>query len=147
MNKLTISGFSAVMLGVCLSATAAQPTEVVTVEAAREVTVGRSATTGAPIKEISIAYRVSYADLDLKTKDGAATLENRVREAAQQGCKELDEKYPLSDSPVPKNCVQETVNRAMVDARKAIPGWASETAPKGDWKKVSLGEQPKGKIV
>ncbi len=120
MNKLAISGVGAVMLAACMAATAADPTEVVTVEAAREITVGRSATTGAPIKEISITQRVSYADLDLKTADGAASLEKRVREAAQQGCKELDEKYPLADTPVPKNCVQETTNRAMVDARKAI---------------------------
>ena len=72
----------------------AQAMEVVTVEAVREIVVGKSPI-GAPIKELTIRSRVSYADLDLTTASGAATLEKRVRDAAASSCKEIKVDVPV----------------------------------------------------
>ena len=63
----------------------AQAMEVVTVEAVREIIVGKSPI-GAPIKELTIRSRVSYADLDLTTATGVATLEQRTQCRASPSC-------------------------------------------------------------
>ena len=73
----------------------AQAMEVVTVEAVREIVVGKSPI-GAPIKELTIRSRVSYADLDLTTAAGTATLEKRVKDAAVSSCKEIKVDVPVA---------------------------------------------------
>lgn len=63
--------------GVC-----AQVPEGVVVTGSRAVTakIGQS-NIGATINEVTLAYRISYADLDLSSGNGQAMLERRVREA------------------------------------------------------------------
>ncbi|HXW09360.1 MAG TPA: UrcA family protein [Steroidobacteraceae bacterium] len=95
-----------------------QAMEVVTVEAVREIIVGKSPI-GAPIKELSIRSRVSYADLDLTTADGAAALEKRVKETAVSTCKELKVQIPAEGSTEEK-CVKEAMEGAAPQVAAAI---------------------------
>jgi UrcA family protein len=92
--------------------------EVVTVEAVREIVVGTS-TIGAPIRELSIRSRVSYADLDLTTDGGVSTLKKRVKDAASSACSEIK-----VDNPVPgwtvERCIKDAVNGAMPQIDKAV---------------------------
>jgi UrcA family protein len=96
----------------------AQAMEVVTVEAVREIIVGKSAI-GAPIKELTIRSRVSYADHDLTTAAGAETLEKRVRETAASSCKEIKVDVPVDGWTVDR-CIREATDDAMAQVAKAI---------------------------
>jgi UrcA family protein len=96
----------------------AQAMEVVTVEAVREIVIGKSPI-GAPIKELTIRSRVSYADLDLTTATGAATLEKRVKDTAASSCKEIKVDVPVDGWTV-ERCVRESTTDAMAQVTKAI---------------------------
>jgi UrcA family protein len=96
----------------------AQAMEVVTVEAVREIVVGKSPI-GAPIKELTIRSRVSYADLDLTSAAGAATLEKRVKDAAVTSCKEIKVDVPVQGWTVDR-CIKEATDDAMVQVNKAV---------------------------
>lgn len=98
----------------------AGPMETVTVTGSRAVTekdVGRS-NIGAPIREVSLSYRVSAADLDLTSSAGKAELEKRVKAAASAACKELD-RLALGNptSPDDATCVKKAVDEAMAKVR------------------------------
>ena len=73
------------------------------------------------LPEISVDYKVKYSDLDLSTNSGAVELQNRVKEAATQACKQLAVLYPNSTEGVGKeSCVEAAQRKAMVDANQAI---------------------------
>jgi UrcA family protein len=95
-----------------------QAMEVVTVEAVREIVVGKSAI-GAPIKELSIRSRVSYADLDLTTAAGLEALEKRVKETAVSTCKEMKVQIPAEGSTEEK-CVKEAIDGATPQITAAV---------------------------
>jgi len=95
-----------------------QPIETVTVEAAREVTVGQT-TTGIRISEITVRSRVSYADLDLTTDAGVKALKDRIHAAAAEACKEMNVRVPAEGSSV-ETCTRDAVKSAMVEADQAI---------------------------
>jgi UrcA family protein len=95
-----------------------QAMEVVTVEAVREIVVGKSAI-GAPIKELSIRSRVSYADLDLTTPAGVQALEKRVRDTAVSTCKEIKIDVPAEGSSVDK-CIKEALEGATPQINSAV---------------------------
>jgi UrcA family protein len=95
-----------------------QAMEVVTVEAVREIVVGKSPI-GAPIKELSIRSRVSYADLDLATADGVAALEKRVKDTAVSTCKELKVEIPAEGSTEEK-CIKEAIAGAAPQIAAAV---------------------------
>ena len=94
--KVTKLALLAVAAGCTLASQGllAQAMEVVTVEAVREIVVGKSPI-GAPIKELTIRSRVSYADLDLTTAAGAETLDKRVKDTAASSCKEIKVDVPV----------------------------------------------------
>jgi UrcA family protein len=96
-----------------------QLTEV-TVSAAREtkIVVGHSAI-GAPVEQITVTRRVSYADLDLASKSGADALEKRVNETAKSSCEDLDKHYPLETSTA-GDCTNAAIKLAMVQVREAV---------------------------
>lgn len=96
----------------------AQPMEVVTVEAASEIVIGRSPS-GAPIKEIKIKSTVSYADLDLTTDAGAKELEKRIRETATSTCNQIRLDLEAPGSTVEK-CIRDAVAGGMAQANEAI---------------------------
>jgi UrcA family protein len=95
-----------------------QAMEVVTVEAVREITVGKSPI-GAPIKEMSIRSRVSYADLDLTTAAGVEALQKRVRDTATSTCKEIKVDVPAEGSTVDK-CIKEAIDGAAPQIDAAV---------------------------
>ena len=96
----------------------AESMEVVTVEAARTQKVAQTRY-GVPVREITIASRVSYADLDLKTQQGAEELGKRIREAATSSCKEMDVKFPV-EGYGEADCIKHAVDGAMSEANKII---------------------------
>jgi UrcA family protein len=81
----------------------------------------------APIYSISLSYRVSYSDLDLSTKAGAAALEKRVQAAAATACKEVRRVYPEAE-PGGSACAKQAVDEAMVKVREVVA--AAGAAPK-----------------
>lgn len=98
----------------------AQAPEGVIVTGSRIVTekIGQS-TIGAPINEVSLTYRVSYADLDLSSSDGQTMLEKRVREAANAACKEIGRSHPdAMQSDL--ECARKAIDQAMVQVREVI---------------------------
>lgn len=95
-----------------------QAMEVVTVEAVREIIVGKSPI-GAPIKELSIRSRVTFADLDLTTAAGAAALQKRVDDTAKSTCKEIKVDVPAEGSSVEK-CVKDALAGAQPQIDQAI---------------------------
>jgi len=95
-----------------------QAMEVVTVEAVREIIVGKSAI-GAPIKELSVRSRVSYADLDLATPAGADALKKRVEDVAKSSCKEIKVDVPAEGSTVDK-CIKDAIAGAAPQIDKAV---------------------------
>lgn len=98
----------------------AQSPEGVTVTGSRiaRETIG-SSTIGAPIDEVSLSYRVSYSDLDLTSSGGKATLERRVRAAADAACAEISRLYPDA-KPGDAACVEAAVDAAMVKVHELV---------------------------
>jgi UrcA family protein len=121
MNYLKSASSLALAATACLLASPganAQSMEVVTVEAVREIVVGKSAI-GAPIKEMTIRSRVSYADLDLTTESGANELTKRIKDTATSTCKEIKVDVPVAGWTV-ERCIKEAVDGAMVQAKTAV---------------------------
>jgi UrcA family protein len=99
----------------------------VTITGTREVamTVGRTST-GRQVEMIQMVRRVSYADLDLATRVGAAQLAKRIDDAAKKDCKDLFTLYPGGSSGgigalgTEGPCVKNAVDGAMVQAKAAM---------------------------
>src|SRR5262252_489873 len=73
------------------------------------------------LPEVSVDYKVHYADLDLSTHSGATQLEKRIRDAATQACQQLATLYPASTEGVGKDsCVESATKKAMAEANQAI---------------------------
>lgn len=76
-----------------------------------------SKTSATGIEVVTVSRSVSYADLNLSQSPDQITLENRVHQAAEEACKEIDRRYPKTTyAPIPANqdCVGTAVNQAMV---------------------------------
>lgn len=71
-----------------------------------------------PITQYELRYRVSYADLDLATTNGADALKKRVRDAAQSACKDIDKlnRFPDQDPA----CARKAESNAMPEVDAAI---------------------------
>jgi UrcA family protein len=97
-----------------------QDVEGVVVKGSRMVTenIGRSPS-GVPISEISLSYKVSYADLDLTSNEGKVALEKRVSDAARAACKEISRLHPGA-KPDDVDCAKAAVDEAMIRVREAI---------------------------
>ena len=104
-------------LAIATGAAIAQPTEVVTVEAARSIKTPAPSSV-ATVREVSLKGWVRYSDLDLATSAGASELQKRIEQTAKSLCKEIDDTYPLIEGS--DDCVKNAINSAMADARKAI---------------------------
>lgn len=73
------------------------------------------------LPEVSVDYKVHYADLNLATASGAAQLEKRIRDAATQACQQLATLYPASTEGAGKDsCVESATKKAMAEANQAI---------------------------
>jgi UrcA family protein len=77
-----------------------------------EITVTRVAP-GSPVHVVSLARRVSYADLNMNTPTASAELERRISDAAVEVCKRLDERFPDA-TPHGRACIEIAVKDALV---------------------------------
>jgi UrcA family protein len=76
-----------------------------------EITVTRIAQ-GSPVHIVSLARRVSYADLNMNAPTASAELERRISDAAIDVCKRLDERFPDA-TPNGRACIETAVKDAL----------------------------------
>jgi UrcA family protein len=107
--------------GLCVTAAALAdqlPTITIGAGVTSKSVIGHSEL-GIPLEQVSITYRVSYADLDLRTVVGAAELNKRVKEPAHAACKQLDDLYPLEEKNEPQ-CARTAIAQASSQVEHAI---------------------------
>jgi UrcA family protein len=84
---------------------------------------------GEPIDRYTFTTPVNVDNLDLSTPAGVAELNKRVREAAKEGCDELQQAAaPMDLLADDKTCVQEATAAAMARTRAAIAAAKSADA-------------------
>jgi UrcA family protein len=109
--------------GMAAAKPAPEPTEQVTVFAPYLVQKAFVGPTRSPVQVITISRAVSYHDLDLKTEAGAASLEARVKQAADDICRELDRRYPRTVyAPIAggRNCAQFAADTSLIEVREIV---------------------------
>lgn len=114
----SVAGLAGSLL-IASSSAFAQEKEEVTIVAPREMvkTVGRGMT-GAPIREVSLTFAVSLADLDLTRAADYAEAEKRINETAAEACKQLDRMYPLMEpDPV---CAKKTADGGQAELKTIV---------------------------
>jgi UrcA family protein len=72
-----------------------------------------------PWEKVSLSNAVTYADLDLRTRDGAHELHRRVWEAAQNVCAQLADAYPVYEMNG-TSCLKTAYENGTVRANAAI---------------------------
>lgn len=76
------------------------------------------------VTTVSVSREVAFRDLDLTTPDGRFALQERVKQAASDACRELDRRLPARTNAiaVPENrhCVQNTIADAMPRVRRLV---------------------------
>jgi len=114
IKLVAVSAAAALISGLAL----AQGVPEVKVQATRVIntaisakTVGRTSS-GVPIKEITLSYGVSAEGLDLSTNTGATAFEQRVKDAAEQACKDISHQYPDA-TPGDAQCAKTAADAAM----------------------------------
>jgi len=80
--------------------------------------VGRT-TSGIPVVEVSLSYRVSLAGLELSTKYGADEAGRLVNAAAEAACKEIGRQYPNA-TPSDRACAKAASDKAMVRVHELV---------------------------
>jgi UrcA family protein len=68
--------------------------------------------------EVSMSVRVPYGDLDMRSADGAAELDRRIKVAADYVCDQLERRYPQG-SPETFYCAKEAVRGTRPQVIKA----------------------------
>ncbi|MHB1869980.1 MAG: UrcA family protein [Steroidobacteraceae bacterium] len=115
-------GLPLVVAGLSLAATASAGSRLapVTMQAAPVVVteLGRS-NLGARVEVLTVAGTVSYGDLDLTTRAGAARLIKRLQLAAQSACQRLDG-VALMTPLQTRACTRKAEAGAMRQARLAV---------------------------
>lgn len=121
IRLVAASAAAALIAGVAV----AQGVPEVKVEATRVVasamtakTAGRTSSS-VPIKDITVSYGVSAEGLDLSTNTGATAFEQRVKDAAEQACKEISRQYP-NTTPSDAACAKAAADQAMVRVHELI---------------------------
>ena len=107
---------------VCLSAAAVADNAMETITITAGVmtkTVTERSAIGVPTELVTVAHRVSYADLDLATHSGAVALKRRVEDAARMACEQLDKLYPNEEPELPR-CIHQAVRQASRQVDRAI---------------------------
>jgi UrcA family protein len=124
-------GPALLVAGMCIGTTVLADDQVPTIKIEASVIskkVIAMSSSGVPTEEVSVARRVSYADLDLKTYVGAAALKRRVHKAAELACKQVDDLYPL-ERPEAPSCIRQALAAANQQVEAAIAD-AQRTAEK-----------------
>jgi len=120
MKARTVA-LAAMLVGLATSgATFAQQASEVVVEAPR-AQVTHSSANGIPTEVITIRHRVSYKDIDISNYSGAKVLEQRVKDAATEACKQIKTLYPNELVTMDEAaCEKAAIDDAMVQANAAI---------------------------
>lgn len=75
-------------------------------------------------RTVTISQAVPAGDLDLKTGEGMAKLEGRVKQAAAGVCRQMDDHYPTpayTGETVNNNCVATATRQAMAKVPAGAP--------------------------
>ena len=114
IKLVSASAAAALIAGVALG----QGVPEVKVQATRVIsasmsarTVGRTAS-GVPVQDVTLSYGVSAQGLDLSTHTGAVAFEQRVKDAAEQACREIGRQYPDA-TPGDAECARAAADQAM----------------------------------
>lgn len=119
---IRILGPALLAVGLCIGTAVLADNELPTIKIEAAVINKKVIATtdiGVPTEEVTITRRISYSDLDLTKYSGTTALKQRVKEAAQLACKQLDELYPLEESESPR-CVKEAIASADHQVEEAI---------------------------
>ena len=101
----------------------ADPMQEIVVEAAAPVNhtaTGEGPPGGASVDLLSVQYHVHLGNLDLAKHADVLALQQKVKEAAEKACQDIQKKYPVRQMSDEKECVDGAVKRAMVRAQTAI---------------------------
>ena len=116
-----------VFLAGSVPALAQEPSETVTVFApyvVKKVETQHGIGNRPTITTISVSRNVSYHDLDLTADVGETTLAGRVRQAAQDACRELARRFPakiyIPVAGEDKNCAKNAETEAMMQVRAVV---------------------------
>ncbi|QUD89068.1 UrcA family protein [Phenylobacterium montanum] len=125
-TKLSAFAAASVFMGGCLIAGApamAQQVDEVTVTAPRVVEHRASGARNEHPATVTLSRGVGYADLNLATQAGAATLEQRIKDTASGICAQLYDIYPETlylPNPTGQDCVAVAVDGGMTQAKAVI---------------------------
>jgi UrcA family protein len=117
----------------------------VKIEASRDLKrkiIDRDPATWAPIEEIDLSRRVSFADLDLSTPNGKKELQRRIEQTAKEACQEIEMLYPagtwLTDE---RDCTWQAIKDAEKQAQAAIA--AAESRKQENIRSATAAPPPK----
>lgn len=96
-----------------------EPAEKITVFAPYIVKKVTSGPSRSPVTTITMTRDVGYQDVDLKSEIGVTILVGRVRQAAEEVCRELDRRYPRSVY-VPVTEDKDCANKASADGMMQV---------------------------
>ena len=121
IKLVAVSAAATLVAGVAL----AQGVPEVKVQATRVIssaitakTVGKTSS-GIPIKDITLSYGVSSEGLDLSTNTGAKAFEQRIKDAAEQACKDIGQQYPDA-TPSDAACAKAAAEPALARAHELV---------------------------
>ncbi|MDA8349503.1 MAG: UrcA family protein [Pseudomonadota bacterium] len=83
----------------------------------------------APVDQVTLTHRVSYADLDLTTLSDQSELRRRVAETARFACEQLERLYPRQSESVAR-CTRQAVEDTSAEIDAAIE--AAEREARGE---------------
>ena len=124
MNKI-LCAMAASAVAVATGLVLADPMQVIVVEAtapAHHSTSTDAAGGGASVDLLSVQYHVHVGNLDLNKPADMNALQQKVQEAAQKACGDIQKQYPARSLSDEKECVDGAVKRAMGRAQKAAAG-------------------------
>jgi len=70
-------------------------------------------------EQVSLSYKVSHADLDLRQNADVRELEKRIETVANEICARLEEMFARGD-PSQEECAERAIEKAMADARAVV---------------------------
>jgi UrcA family protein len=92
----------------------------------QNASTGQGSPGGASVDLLSVRYHISVGSLDLTKHADVVALEQKVREAARKGCKEIRRQYPLAHLSDEDTCVNDALRTAMVKVQAAIAAAAAK---------------------
>lgn len=130
MRQIVAAGLFGALLVGGVGAVQAQELEEVVVEAHHAVTskqVGRTSS-GIPVVEMSVSYRVSTEGLDLSKQVGLEQMEKRVKDAVLSACKDISREWPFA-APTDEECARDAAHKPLEKVHELAHA-AAKASPK-----------------